>query len=53
MPEPTLSIPLNDAGGATYSLSQLLQEYYTVVAKYSGDSTYIRSTSAILRQNIK
>ena len=46
-------ITLNGAGQATYSTSQLTEGEHTIVAKYSGDSTYIRSTSSILIQTVE
>ncbi len=45
-------VPLDNLGVATFSTSQLSRGSYTIVAKYSGDATYIRSASSPLIQNI-
>lgn len=46
-------VPLDGSGVATFSTSQLLTGTHTIVAKYSGDSTYIRSSSSTLVQHIR
>lgn len=43
---------LNSNGVAAFSTSQLIKGAHSIVAKYSGDSTYIRSSSAPLIEHI-
>jgi len=45
-------ILLDDSGVATFSTSQLTAGKHTIVAKYSGDVTYVRSVSPTLIQKI-
>jgi uncharacterized repeat protein (TIGR01451 family) len=50
---PGAPIPLNGAGQATFSTSSLTGGTHPVTASYSGDSTYVPSTSATLQQVVQ
>ncbi len=46
-------VALDNNGVATYSTSELTKGKHKIVAKYSGDSTYVRSTSNHLTQKVR
>lgn len=46
-------VPLDNDGVATFSTSKLSIGKHTIVAKYSGDSAFIRSTSTALIQKVR
>lgn len=47
------SVALDESGKATFSVSTLAPTKHKILAKYSGDSAYIRSTAPVLTQQIK